>query len=128
MTADYRKYVLAWRRRTKIEEESRKALASKAMEAARRAARILSAQFGAGKVILFGSLAAGTFAKDSDIDLAVAGLPSKDYWKALVRIEEGHGFEINLVPYEEALDHIRRAIDDGIVLQPETGHGKSDAP
>jgi predicted nucleotidyltransferase len=116
MTAGYEKYIRAWRQRDLRRQERRKAAAARAMTAARAAAGILVEEFGAAEVTLFGSLATGSFREGSDIDLAVKGLRKQDYWKALVRIEEGHEFEVNLVQYEEAFDHIRRAIDLGIVL------------
>jgi predicted nucleotidyltransferase len=55
----------------------------RAMLAARRAAEILRAEFGVQRVILFGSLATGSwFHRRSDIDLAVEGLDATDYWRA----------------------------------------------
>ncbi len=38
---------------------------------------------GARKVLLFGSLARGEFRTDSDVDLAVEGLPSEVYFRAV---------------------------------------------
>jgi predicted nucleotidyltransferase len=58
------------------------------LDRARLAAAELKARLGVRKVILFGSLAHGAwFTHDSDIDLAVNGLPKDSYWEAWRIIE-----------------------------------------
>jgi uncharacterized protein len=42
--------------------------------------------FGATEVYLFGSVAKGTYNSDSDIDLAVSGLPPEKYYHAVGEI------------------------------------------
>jgi uncharacterized protein len=50
---------------------------------ARKIAHELVGRFGASKVVLFGSLARGDFKDRSDIDLAVWGIPSALYFRAV---------------------------------------------
>ena len=59
------------------------------LERVRRAAAVLKHRFHARRVLLFGSLAhAAWFTAGSDVDLAVEGLDSKDFWKDWVTVEE----------------------------------------
>ena len=76
----------------------------RALRVAREAARLLYDQFGATRVILFGSLARDArFHARSDIDLAVEGLASEHFWKAWAAIERlDLSIEVDLVPLEAA--------------------------
>jgi len=82
------------------------------LERAQRAAALLKAQFGARRVVLFGSLAhAAWFAPDSDIDLAVEGLAEEDYWRAWREVEEIIGDRsVDFIEIEAVSDSLRQAI------------------
>jgi predicted nucleotidyltransferase len=98
----YIKYVEAWRERVKARKKKEERLAIVAKKIAKECARILCEEFGAKRVYLFGSLTDGTFHESSDIDLAVEGLASNLYFKALVKVYEvSNGFEVDLAPLEE---------------------------
>ena len=87
------------------------------LKIARQCAKILKERFGAEKVVLFGSLLDHQqMSWRSDIDLAVWGLPEKDYFKAWAAIDEGHPFEIDLVEVQNARPYIVKAIYQGIEL------------
>jgi predicted nucleotidyltransferase len=59
------------------------------LERIREAAVVLKSCFHARRVVLFGSLAhVAWFTPDSDVDLAVEGLSSDDYWRAWRVVEE----------------------------------------
>jgi uncharacterized protein len=86
-------------------------------EIARQCALVLKEQFGVSKVLLFGSmLDVESIFEDSDIDLAVWGLPSDLYWKAGCAIDNivwtsGYDFPpIDLVDVNDAKPHILQAI------------------
>lgn len=66
------------------------------------AARLLRSHYGAESVVLFGSLAAGRPREGSDVDLAVAGLPSARYFDALSTLMTLFGAPVDLVRLEEA--------------------------
>jgi uncharacterized protein len=54
-----------------------------------QAANMLKQKYNPGKIILFGSLAhKAWFNENSDVDLAVDGLPSDDYWQAWRDVED----------------------------------------
>lgn len=87
------------------------------LEVAHKCARILKEEFGAARVVLFGSmLNPEQMWWGSDIDLATWGLPEKDFFKAGAAIEWGHDFSIDLVEIQYAKPHIRKAIEQGMEL------------
>jgi len=87
------------------------------LEIAKHIAQRLKTEFGVQKVVLFGSLLKPecmTF--DSDIDLAVWGLPLQLLYRAGSTIEKGHDFPVDLIPGEQAKPYIQQAIAEGIEL------------
>lgn len=87
------------------------------LEVARQAAQILKQDFGAQRVVLFGSmLNPEQMWWGSDIDLAVWGLPEEDFLKAGAAIERKHNFSIDLVEIQHARPHILNAIEQGVEL------------
>jgi len=79
----------------------------------RKAAAVLKEQFGARRVILFGSFAgAGRYMATSDVDLAVEGLKGgKSYWQAWRIVEEiVEDHLVDLIEMEDAAESLRQAI------------------
>ena len=93
---------------TPTEQATREAL----LRRVREAAALLKGRFGARRVILFGSLAhQAWFAPDSDVDLVVEGLASRDYWQAWRAVEETiRSCEVDLIDLETASLSLRQAI------------------
>ncbi len=87
-------------------------------EVARGCARILKERFGASRVILFGSmLDTERLTPHSDIDLAVRGLPERDYFRAVATLlDVDPEFSVDLVEEQRANPHILKAIERGIEL------------
>ncbi len=83
------------------------------LEIAQQAAAILKTEFGASRVVLFGSLLSHTFHENSDIDLAVWDLPEKGYFKAVSKLLGLSEFEIDLVEVQSARPEILAAILQG---------------
>ena len=86
---------------------------------ARQGADILRSQFGAAKVVVFGSLVdRERFFERSDIDLAVWGIPEQLYLRAFGSLLDlTTEFSVDLVRVEEARDYILQSIEaDGIEL------------
>jgi len=92
------------------EEATRAALLARAHEAG----QAIKTEFGARRVVLFGSLAHGAwFGAPSDIDLAVEGLPPGRCWAAWRRAEEFFpDRKVDVIEYEVASESLRSAIDD----------------
>ncbi|MCL6448315.1 MAG: nucleotidyltransferase domain-containing protein [Armatimonadetes bacterium] len=123
-----KKYITGHLRQLKREE---KQIARKARQARAKAgeiARQLACRYGAKKIYLFGSLATGEFDQDSDIDLAVAGLPEEHHLKAY-GLAEGvaQPFPVDLVLLESAVDSLKERVNkEGVVLYD--GQGKKNSP
>jgi len=111
----WKSYLEGARRRLAVREltEQEKMEREGLLQRVRKAAGILKSQFGARRVILFGSLAQPIwFEEDSDVDLAVEGLKSgEDYWKAWKAVEEVIGDRlVDLIEVETAGESLRKAI------------------
>ncbi len=96
-------------RLTPVEEARREAL----LQRAREAAALLKTQFGARRVMLFGSLVhRAWFTPDSDVDLAVQGLAG-DYWQAWRSVEDIFKSQaVDLIELESASESLRRVIQE----------------
>ena len=88
----------------------------RALEVAKRAADLLKRQFSAGRVVVFGSVLSEAFHENSDIDLAVWGLPEQDYFKAVGQLLGLSDFEVDLVEVQYASPEILAAIAQGLEL------------
>lgn len=86
---------------------------------ARQAARILREQFGATRVVVFGSLAHNLwYSERSDIDIAAWGIAPKDFFQAVAQVNPvGVSFEINLVDPANTRPPILSAIErEGVAV------------
>jgi predicted nucleotidyltransferase len=116
-TETYKQYREAWERRRNKETEEldrkRGILFKKVLLCAQKIKNL-----GGKRVILFGSLAAGPFRKDSDIDIAVEGLSVDAYFKALGILEEIlEDVNFDLVDMAEALPSVLQKIErEGVEL------------
>lgn len=84
-----------------------------ALAAARQCIDLLKRRFGATRVILFGSLAGqGVWHSDSDIDLAVEGIPPADFFRAYNACDAllPPGLQLDLVPLEDTYPEMRARI------------------
>jgi len=92
----------AIRNRRKMQSAELAKRRRRALVVARKAAGLLRNEFGAQKVFIFGSLARrGGFTLWSDIDLAVQGIPSLQYYTAVETVYYFHPeFKIDLVELE----------------------------
>ena len=90
-----------------------------AQEDARAIATMLRRDFGATRIILFGSLARGGFHAESDIDLAVAGVPVPVWFEAYAAANRlaRHYRWVELFPLEDLDGHfLRRVLETGVDL------------
>lgn len=105
-------YVAAWKRRLAAERAAGERRREEAWEVARRAARLLVDEFGVRRVVAFGSLVWGRFRRDSDIDLAVEGLPPGRFFHADFRLASELSVPIDLKPLADCPPHLRRRIEE----------------
>jgi predicted nucleotidyltransferase len=107
--ADY----LAMARRRHEQEQAQMRAALQAREAlARRAARLLKEEFGASRVVVFGSLVQpAMFNLHSDVDLAAWGIQPEDTFRAIGAVYDlSSEIELNLVDVAVARPSVYRAI------------------
>jgi predicted nucleotidyltransferase len=62
---------------------------------------------------VFGSLATASATEESDVDLAVEGLPGSAYFAALAALMEVFGGPVDLVRMEEAVESLRQRVLEG---------------
>jgi predicted nucleotidyltransferase len=100
--------------RARLDDQQRKVRRchADAWSVARAAARLLKEQFGATRVVAFGSLVdAERFGLRSDIDLAAEGIPTGEFWRAWCELDYlTDQFEIELVALETASPGLRDQI------------------
>jgi len=80
------------------------------LEAQLPEARDVLREKGADRVWVFGSVANGETTSSSDLDLAVEGLASRQYFPALGELSRRVTCEVDLVRMEEAPDSLRERV------------------
>jgi|SRR6266849_6591500 predicted nucleotidyltransferase len=77
------------------------------------AAANLLRDLGATQVFIFGSAIRGELRRDSDIDMAVTGLPSQVYFSAISKASDLLGRPLDLVDLDDATPLVRYLLDSG---------------
>jgi uncharacterized protein len=108
-------YILTAQRQEQCRQEQLEHRRQQGLAGAATAAAQLK-QLGATKVVLFGSLLDESFHEQSDMDLAVWGLPENLYFRAVAQLQGIAGFEVDLVEAQNAMPHVVVAIAQGIEL------------
>ena len=105
-------YRRAVQRRSRAEEQEMARRRRHAWQLARRAAGLLKREYGAKRVIAFGSLAHGAwFHPHSDLDLAVEGLEPGVIWRAWSAVEKAvPELDVDLIELETAGDRLGQRI------------------
>jgi predicted nucleotidyltransferase len=104
------------------EQERRAADAQRlyaALQVAQHAAELLKQEYGATRVVVYGSTAHGIwFGRESDIDLIAQGIPAELYWRAWNAVDAlAPDFEVNLLAWEDATPALLESVErEGIVL------------
>ena len=110
-------YLAYWKQQREKEKERDRDAAEKARAILPQLVDLLIHNFQVSQIILFGSLAKETFTQTSDIDLAVAGIPTEDYFKAWADLNFCSEFEVDLKPLEELDSHFyQRVMETGKIL------------
>jgi predicted nucleotidyltransferase len=114
-------YQAALRRRDRSERAAKTARFKRARATAHAASEVLRTEFGAARVVVFGSLVeedGAWFGARSDIDLAAWAIAPEDFFDAVARLETlSAEFEIDLVAMERCPPHLVASIDrHGVAL------------
>ena len=112
---NYSPYIIGLVARERQRRKRRHQRAEQAMDIAHQAAALLRKHYPVTRIRIFGSvLKPHRFYEWSDIDLAVEGLPPKDYlraWALLNGAELKSEFEIDLVVQNECLPYIWEVVE-----------------
>jgi predicted nucleotidyltransferase len=117
MTVTVEQMARGWRARSAALEARAQKRAQRLKGLLPEARRVLVEVHGARRVRLFGSLANGDYNGRSDVDLAVEGLASDEYFEALAELMELFDAPVDLVQLESARPSLRdRIAAEGLVL------------
>ncbi|MEK7403744.1 MAG: nucleotidyltransferase domain-containing protein [Acidobacteriota bacterium] len=81
-----------------------------------RAAAVLRAE-GAREIYVFGSAAKGELRTGSDVDLAVSGLPPQVFFRAMSKVSDVPGRQIDLIDLDEDSPFARYLRENGELLR-----------
>lgn len=81
-----------------------------------RAAAAALKTAGAREVYVFGSATLESMRDDSDVDLAVSGLPPANYFRAIRLAREALGREVDLVDLDEENAFTRYLKEEGVLI------------
>jgi predicted nucleotidyltransferase len=73
----------------------------------------------ATQVFVFGSAAKGGLRPDSDVDMAITGLPSQVYFSAVSKASDLLGRPVNLVDLDDPTPLVRYLLDRGELVRVE---------
>jgi predicted nucleotidyltransferase len=107
------------RQRSQVANREQLQRHKQARNAARRAAVCLKRDYGASRVVLFGSVAREErLGPRSDIDLAAWGIPAALYYEAVARVQEVVApFEADLIRMERSPTSLRDHVEqEGVEL------------
>ena len=82
-----------------------------------KAAADLLRSLGATQVFLFGSATRGELRPDSDVDIAVAGLPPQVYFSAVGKASDLLGRPVDLVDLDDPTPLVRYLLGSGELLR-----------
>ena len=109
----YYSYITSWKKRFTNDQVVLKRRITEIHQAAKNCANLLAQKYGVERVYLFGSLTEEIKVHaQSDIDLAVEGLASHFYFKALSELWDvlPPELELDLVPLEDAHEKLKEKI------------------
>lgn len=106
------------RERARHTAAARQQRRERAWEVARAAAALLKSRYHATRVVVFGSLIqAERFHPWSDVDLAVWGLASTDYFEAVAKVLDlGGEIKVDLILGARCKPYLREAVEQGVAL------------
>lgn len=110
-------YLVYWQKLKVQQQLQDRQLAQQARQKLQAVVELLVNEFKVKKIILFGSLVRGNFDRESDIDLAVEGIPPSHYFQALAKINSMSDRWIDLKPLEALEPHfLQRVLQTGECL------------
>jgi len=107
----YDSYIKSWKKQIMEKQKERARLRERAYREAQALANILYTKYSAANVYLFGSLLEKErFNENSDIDLAVEGLPGSTFFEAVGELLLHTRFPLNLISLKNCPESLRKKI------------------
>jgi len=114
---DYSSYIKGYQERLEKQRARLKQLREHVLVEAKKLALFLATQYNVDLVVLFGSYAKGTHRIGSDVDIAIQGLNSGDYWKAWSEVDRLTDLSIDFLCLEDFPESSRKLIlEYGVIL------------
>ncbi|WP_198805956.1 nucleotidyltransferase family protein [Leptolyngbya sp. BL0902] len=103
-------YIDYWRQQSVRQSEQQRQAMDQAWQEVRQMAQCLRQEFGAQRIVVFGSLVRGRFTPDSDIDLAADHIPPARYFEAVARVNDLSARWVDLKPLEALTGYFRERV------------------
>lgn len=104
------KHVAYWRQRMANQAQDQQRATDKAWQEVKQMAQCLRQEFGAERIVVFGSLVKDRFNLDSDIDVAAEKIPPERYFEAVARVNDLSSRWVDLKPLEDLEPYFRERI------------------
>lgn len=125
---DYSSYIKGYRERAENRKVKLKQLREHVLEETKKIASLLASRYNADLVVLFGSYAKGTHRMNSDVDIAIQGIDSNDYWEAWAFVDQLTGLSIDLRCLENFPACSRKLIlKQGVILYEQRTTSDADS-
>ncbi|MEN9222908.1 MAG: nucleotidyltransferase domain-containing protein [Thermostichus sp. BF3_bins_97] len=99
-----------WQNQVARAAQARQQASEQAWQEVAQIAQMLRQDFAVTRIVVFGSLTKGRFTEESDIDLAVAGIPKERFFEALGRVNRYSQRWVDLKPLEDLDPYFRQRI------------------
>ena len=114
---DYATYHRAWKKEWESERKRVEQRRHQAIAEAERLAHILVDEYGASRVILFGSASGNRdFTESSDIDIAVEGLAKERFFEVSGCLMDASRFAVDLKAIEDLEPFVLTRVYRGMIL------------
>ncbi len=118
---DYSSYIKGYRERLEKQRAKLKQLREHVLVEAKNIALFLATRYNVDLVVLFGSYAKGTHQIGSDVDIAIQGINSGDYWRAWSEVDRLTDLSIDFRCLEDFPESSRKLIlEHGVILYERT--------
>lgn len=114
------RFIDYWRQQQQQQATEIALLKQQAWENVKQIATILKQNFGANRVFVYGSLLKEGFSADSDIDIAVMGIPEEQFFEALAAVNQDCQRWVDLKPIESLEPYFWQRIQSQGVWVDET--------
>ncbi len=111
------KHIAYWQKVVSQQQATQQRAKQQAWQEVEAIAQRLRQQFGAKRIIVFGSLLSDRFGDDSDLDIAVEPIPKAQFFEAVASVNECSQRWVDLKPLDELEPYFKqRVLDTGLEI------------